>query len=155
MGVYERDNVEYCILALCTRVRGLFSIIGVLYLSAGTAGQDRQHRNSAPSTTIHHHLRLRLGMKQVFTNYCKLFNKVLDSTIHEKMRTHSEGWRDFTTLTRLWPDLTTSPGVHKLDTGLHNFCLYNVQNDKIWANFTILTVNISRRDLFPDRNVVG
>ena len=56
MGVYERDNVEYCILALCTRVRGLFSIIGVLYLSAGTAGQDRQHRNSAPSTTIHHHL---------------------------------------------------------------------------------------------------
>ena len=100
MGVYERDNVEYCILALCTRVRGLFSIIGVLYLSAGTAGQDRQHRNSAPSTTIHHHLRLRLGMKQVFTNYCKLFNKVLDSTIHEKMRTHSEGWRDFTTLTR-------------------------------------------------------
>ena len=141
MGVYERDNVEYCILALCTRVRGLFSIIGVLYLSAGTAGQDRQHRNSAPSTTIHHHLRLRLGMKQVFTNYCKLFNKVLDSTIHEKMRTHSEGWRDFTILTLLWPDLTTSPGLHKLDTGLHNFCLYNVQNDKIWANFTILTVN--------------
>ena len=36
MGVYERDNVEYCILALCTRVRGLFSIIGVLYLSAGS-----------------------------------------------------------------------------------------------------------------------
>ena len=36
MGVHERDNVEYCILALCTRVRGLFSIIGVLYLSAGS-----------------------------------------------------------------------------------------------------------------------